>query len=123
MTPISPHSRPGKLALIDGRRAEARRMKEIRSELTRHLGGTPSVTQRMMIDRVAMLTLRMELMDANALQTGNFTENDARVYLAWNNTVSKMLRHLGLKETAAPPRTLADHIATAKDTTRQQRSA
>jgi hypothetical protein len=111
MTRIGPHSRPHKLAVIDGRRAEARRLKEVRAELTAHVGGNPSTTQKMVIARIAMLTLRMELMDGRALKTGDMTEKDAREYLAWNNTVSRMLMQLGVHAAPARPRTLADHLA------------
>jgi len=111
MTLIGPHSRPGKLAIIDGRRAEARRMKEIREGLIAHLGGTPSIAENMLIQRIAMLMLRMELMDARALKNGDMSERDGRQYLAWNGAVARMLRQLGLKATPARPLTLAERLA------------
>jgi len=97
--------------MIDGRRAEARRMKAIRRELVAHLGGTASVTQNMLIGRIAVLMLRVELMDKKALEIGGQTDHDARQYLAWSNTISKMLRHLGLKGVPPREKTLADHLA------------
>ncbi len=112
MKRIGPHSRPGKLAIVDGRSAEARRMKEVRAELTEHLGGKPSVAHRLLIDRVAMLLLRMELMDKEALGGTAMTERDQRAYLGWHNAVSRSLRHLGLNGApgkAAP--SLAEYIA------------
>jgi hypothetical protein len=111
MTHLGPHSRPGKLAIIDGRSAEARRMKAIRQELVAHLGNSASTTQRMMIDRIAMLTLRVELMDRKALKLGGQTDHDSRQYLAWANSISKMLRHLGLAGQPAKQKSLADHLA------------
>jgi len=114
MSALSPHSRPGKLAVIDGRRAEARRLKEIRAELAGHVGKDVSITQKMMIERIAMIMLRIELMDGRALKKGDMTERDAREYLAWNNTVTRMLRQLGLKGAPPSPRTLADHLADRK---------
>jgi hypothetical protein len=82
--------------MIDGRRAEARRMKEIKSALIQHLGGNPSTAQRMLIDRIAALTLRLELMDKEALAGNPETERDARSYLAWSNALARMLHRLGL---------------------------
>jgi hypothetical protein len=112
---ISPHSRPGKLAVLDGRRAEARRMKETRQELTQHLGGSPSVTQRLMIDRIATMMLRMELMDREAFNGTPMSDRDQRAYLGWANSVSRMLRHLGLKGADGKAPTLKDYFAKQGD--------
>jgi hypothetical protein len=51
MAKIGPHSRPDKLQIVDGRLAEAKLMASVRAELTQHLGGKPSATQRILIDR------------------------------------------------------------------------
>lgn len=110
MTHIGPHSRPGKLAIIDGRRAEARRMKEIKAQLSEHVGGAPSVTQQMMIGRIAALMLRLELFDKEALSGAPQTERDQRAYLAWSNTVSRMLRQLGVQGQQPKAKTLQDHL-------------
>lgn len=99
MNRIGPHSRPDKLAVVDGRRAEAKLMKAIRAELAQHVGGTPSATQRMLIERCAMLSLRIQLMDRIALKEGAMTEKSAREYLCWTNALSRLLRQLGLKGT------------------------
>jgi hypothetical protein len=42
------------LAVIDGRRAEAKLMRDVRAELTKHDGLSPSATQRIIIDQAAM---------------------------------------------------------------------
>ncbi len=72
-------------------------MKEIKSGLVEHLGGNPSTAQRMLIDRIAALTLRLELMDKEALAGKPETERDARSYLAWSNGLARMLHKLGLQ--------------------------
>jgi hypothetical protein len=97
--------------VIDGRRAEAYRMKEVRADLVSHVGGHPTVTQALLIDRIAVLLLRMELMDAEALRGSAMSDKDAKAYLGWNNTVSRMLRQLGLKGAANRGPTLADYIS------------
>ncbi len=111
MTPLGPHSRPGKLALIDGRTAEARRLKTIREELAQHLGGKASIVQRMMIERVSILLLRMELMDRKALSEGSLGERDSREYLGWNNAASRMLRTLGLHGAPMPAPDINGYLA------------
>ena len=85
-------------------------MKEIRQELTQHLGGSPSATQRLMIDRVAMMMLRMELMDREAMNGTPMADHDQRAYLGWANSVSRMLRHLGLKGADGKAPTLSDYL-------------
>ncbi len=119
MTPIGPHSRPHKLAVIDGRRAEARRMRTIRAELTAHVGGKPSATQKMMIERIATLLLRIELMDRRALKEGDMTERDTRSYLAWANAVTRMLRQIGLQGAATKAPSLAEYLAAKPASTPQ----
>lgn len=101
MSKIGPHSRPGVLAVIDGRRAEAKLLRSVRADLAKHLGGTPSATQRMLIDQAAMLTLRLHLMDRQSLQDAEMSERNGRQYLAWANSLSRLLRQLGLE--ASPP--------------------
>jgi hypothetical protein len=105
MARIGPHSRPGRLAIIDGRSAEAQAMKRIRDDLARHVGGNPSVTQKMLIERCAVLTLRIQLMDRQQLRDSVLTERNAREYLCWTNSLSRLLRQLGMK--GAAPRQLS----------------
>ena len=110
MPPIGPYSRPDSLAKISGRTREGRIVRGVRADLTAHLGGKPSATQRVLIERAAMLTLRIALMDAKA-SDGRLSEKDGREYLAWTNTLTRLMRQLGLKGTAQQPRTLAEHLA------------
>jgi hypothetical protein len=108
MARIGPHSRPGRLALIDGRKAEAQFMKRIRDELTAHVGGRPSATQRMIIDRCAALSLRIHLMDrAEARNDAFMSEKNAREYLCWTAALSRLLRQLGLEEAPANDKPLS----------------
>lgn len=110
MKRIGPHSRPGKLAIVDGRSAEARRMKEIRADLEAQIGENISTAQRMMIERIAVLMLRMELMDRQSLKDAEFSEKNAREYLAWTNSCARMLKMLGLQGKPAKAKTLRDHL-------------
>jgi hypothetical protein len=92
MPRIGPRSRPGVLAVIDGRRAEAKLMRDVRAELTKHCGGSPSATQRIIIDQAAMLTLGLHLMDRQVLQNEVMSERNGRQYLAWSNSLIRLPR-------------------------------
>ena len=110
MRQITPYSTPGRLAKMDGRLREARMMRDTRAALIEHVGGKPSAVQRMLIDRAAVLMLQVSLMDAKQ-SDGGLTAHDGRQYLAWCNTLSRLLRQLGLKGAAGAPPSLRDHIA------------
>ena len=89
--------RRGAIARPRRQTKQARFLNQVRDDLTAHVGGKPSPTQRLLIERIAMTLLRIELMDLSALRDGTLAERQAREYLAWNNTVARMLRSLGLK--------------------------
>ncbi|MCO6415137.1 hypothetical protein JYK14_02960 [Siccirubricoccus sp. KC 17139] len=111
MTEIGPYSRPAALRAIDGRRREARLMAAVRRDLTAHVGGAPSATQRLLIDRCAQLSLHLALMDSELAAGKALGEAAGRQYLAWTNSLSRALRQLGLKEAPRPSKTLQQHIA------------
>lgn len=111
MSTISPYSPPNALAKLDGRTREARLMARTRQDLTEHVGGTPSATQRALIERAVNLTVRVAAMDARFAETGVMTDHDSRTYLAWSNTLTRTLRTLGTEQKQTKRRTLADHLA------------
>jgi hypothetical protein len=91
MPTISPHSRPGKLAVVDGRSAEARLMADIRADLIRHVGGHPTAIQSMLIDLAASLTLRIRQADRKTLRQRDTSDVEAHQHLAWTTTLSRIL--------------------------------
>jgi len=103
MPKIGPYSRPHSLAKISGRTREGRLMRDTRAALVTHLGGKPSVTEAMLIERVVNLQLRIAAMDRKFAETGEMTEHDTRTYLAWSNAVSHLIRDLGLKPGGGAP--------------------
>jgi hypothetical protein len=105
---VGPNSRRSALAALDQRTREARLLRRMEAELTRHVGGTPSATQRALIARCAMLTLHVAMLDGRALQSGGMTAHDQRAYLAFSNSLSRSLRDLGLDPAAAAPPSLSD---------------
>jgi hypothetical protein len=92
-------SRPNRLAKLDGRTREAKRLRQISRELTDHCGGADRVTaaQRYLIERTAIDILRLELLD-NEMTMGTVSAHDARVAHALRNTVRLALRDLGLAQ-------------------------
>jgi len=72
-------------------------MSETRAALVAHVGGNPSATQKAIIERAVQLTLRVATMDRKFAETGEQTEHDSRTYLAWNGSLSRVLRDLGMK--------------------------
>lgn len=107
---LGPYSTQAAVQGLDQRTREGRLMRQVRKDLTNHLGGNPSVTQRVMIDRAAWLSLRIALLDAKILD-GSFTEHDSRTYLAWSGHLSRLMRDLGLKGAKPAAKTLSDHFA------------
>ena len=107
---IGAYSRPHRLAKLDGRTREACLIRDTRKRLIEHVGGSPSAVQLALIDRAAMLTLRVAQLDAK-LDAGSLTDHDHRHYLAWSNSLTRTLAQLGLK--GAEPRgpSLAEHLA------------
>ena len=57
-----------------------------------------------------MLSLRLAMMDAKQAD-GVLSERDGREYLAWTNTLTRLMRQLGMTGAAARPKSLAEHIA------------
>ncbi len=84
-------------------------LRKVRAELTAHVG-TPSATQRIMIERAAVLSLQIAMLDAKHA-AGGLTSHDQREYLAWTNALTRLMRHLGQKGAAERAPTLRDHLA------------
>jgi hypothetical protein len=108
-----PYSRSAELAKPKRRTRESRFLFQIRAGLMKHLGGTPNIAQMLMIERIAMTLLRIELMDREALESdtpGVITERQSRDYLAWVNTVGRLLRSLGLDGAPEPRETVLQSL-------------
>jgi len=110
--PIGPYSRANAMARIDGRTRAARLAKSTRTALTAHMGGRPSATQLVMIERAVQLTIRIAAMDGRFARTGEQTEHDSRTYLAWSASLTRLLRDMGMKTVTPSVLSLKDHIAT-----------
>lgn len=69
--------------------------------LTEHVGGKPNVVQRMLIDRAAVLSLRLALADERIIDD-NLVEYDSKALVAWQNALTRTLTALGVQPDAAP---------------------
>jgi len=108
--PISGDPPPRRLHGLCRERQEAAKL---RAALTAHCGGKPSATQGAMIAQAGELKLRLSVMDQDFIQTGRRSAHASRDYLAWSNSLVRLLRQLGLKGASTPGPTLAEIMATA----------
>jgi hypothetical protein len=51
--------------MADGRSSEASFVRRLRASLAEQVGGSPSATQMLLIDRIATIALHVRLIDAN----------------------------------------------------------
>jgi hypothetical protein len=108
---ISGRTDPARLRTLDGRRREAERIKEIKAEMTAHLGGNPTAPQKLLIDRLAVDLVPLEALDAR-MALGEVSEHDTRVARALRGSVRLCLRDLHEfgKERKRHPRSVLGHI-------------
>ena len=109
MPAIRPYSR--RLAKVDKRTREGKLFEAIKQGLLQHVGPNPGIPKLMLVDRAAMLSLRIELIDKAALETGGRMEDwQGRQYLAWANALNRTLRELGLDGPPPKAPSLADYL-------------
>ena len=94
--PYSRWLRRGAAAKLDARTPEAKFMRALEHQLAAHLGGEPTIAQKMMISRLARIALRLELLEQK-FNKNAFTALDDRVYSALTTQFRMMLRALGLE--------------------------
>jgi hypothetical protein len=106
-----PYSRAlsrGAIGELSGRSKDGRFLAHFERELVAHVGGSPSICQKVLIRRAARILLRLEAFDTK-LDGGNFTDTDARVVNQLSNQLRLSLRELGIKGArTARTTTLAD---------------
>jgi hypothetical protein len=109
MTPVlGPFSRALRRGAIDNRSREGRFLSAARHRLIQHLGGDPSTTQLVLIDRIAWLMLHCLMLDQRIAAGGDWGENDRKCYLAFSNSLVRSLREIGLEAGAGREPTLAE---------------
>ena len=110
MTAVGPYSRPHRLRKLDGRTKEAKLLRAVTAQLIAHLGGKATVTEKILVDQCAQLCLRLAQLN-DKMASGSLSETDNKVYVCFSNTLSRMMRQLGLDARKAAPPTLDGYIA------------
>jgi hypothetical protein len=80
---------------VDGRSAEGRFIRDLERQLVDHVGGAPSITQRLLIERIVKIKLQLDAFD-NKLASGDWTAHDQRTFNALLNAHRLACRELGL---------------------------
>jgi hypothetical protein len=110
MPKLGPYSSNATLAKLDQRTKEARLANSLRKELTAHVGGNPSIAQRLLIDQACQLQLRIAMMDREGTDTG-MSERRQVEYLAWCGKLTLIVDKLGLQAASSRPPTPQEALA------------
>lgn len=87
---------------MDGRTWEARLLARVRRDLTEHVGGSPTVTQRVMIDRAAWVALHLAQIDRRTIEA--LAVPDAGSHAALAASLSSLLGQLDRGDAVQPAR-------------------
>jgi len=98
------------LVEVDKRSREYRLMRQVRNDLTAHVGGSPNAAQRMLIERAVILSLRVALLDKKIVNGEILTQLDNVQYLAWSNSLVRTIARLGLDPAAGPQPSLEQFL-------------
>lgn len=99
--------------MYDGRSTEGRFIRQLEAELIAHVGGNPSVTQRLLIERCIAIRVQLGLFDEK-LRAGAWTSHDARTFGGLHSALRLALRELGSKPAPAKQPTLDDIVRQAQ---------
>src|SRR4051794_33140672 len=93
---LSPSCRVPVMYRLDLRTVEGRTISAIRARLVEYVGGNPNPKQILLIERVAWISLRIALKEQKLMAHGEdaLTTHDNNYYLAWSNTLNKLLKQL-----------------------------
>jgi hypothetical protein len=81
------------------------------AELVRHLGGNPSFVQKLLIERLVNIRLRLDAFEGK-FTTSTSTDLDRRVYGALQNAFRLTAREIGIEpHKPRKSETLAGHLA------------
>lgn len=93
------HGSYQQLHQLDQRTKEARIINEVEATLSTALGGNPSPQQTILIQRIAVKSLRCFLAEREILKNSNGETREIleRGYLSWTNSLRADLQLLGMK--------------------------
>jgi hypothetical protein len=87
---------------MDKRSKQAWLLARVREGLTEHIGGSPNVVQRLLIDRAAMLALRLAMLDQKIVDDVALSLHGDQHAIAWQNALTRCLVVIGVHKEAAP---------------------
>jgi len=108
------YTRPPPGTALDARTREGKLLARTRADLIASLGGSPTTTQRLLVDQAAMLTVRLWQSNAGLEAGKPSTEAETKHYVALANSLQRILLRLSQSDaTAAKPSgpSLADFLA------------
>jgi hypothetical protein len=109
---LGPFSRVHHLASVDGRSQVGRYVRQLRRQLSEHVGGSPSIPQRVLIEQAAIKAARIGLLVDKILTSADPDVDLAtRCYLAWSNSLRRDLEALGLVKPEVQAPRLAEFLA------------
>jgi hypothetical protein len=92
---------------FDGRSADGRFVRHLEAELVAHLGGNPSIVQRLLIERLIRIRMMLDRLD-DKVGSPEWTPYDSRTYGGLLSAYRLTAREIGLKAVPKPPPTLDD---------------
>jgi hypothetical protein len=95
---------------VDGRSAEGRFIRDLERQLIAHVGGVPTIAQKLLIDRIVKCTMQIDALDRK-LADGDWTDHDARTHGGLINRQRLLLREIGLQPATPKPPSLAEVTA------------
>jgi hypothetical protein len=96
---------------IDGRSTEGRYLRDLEAQLIAHCGGSPSITQKLLIERLVRTTIQLNALDEKLAAAGNWTDHDSRTHGGLINRQRLLLRELGLQSAPPPQESLAEYLS------------
>jgi hypothetical protein len=87
---------------VDGRSTAGRYLRDLEAQLIAHCGGSPTITQRLLIERVIRTTVQLNALDEKLSASNAWTDHDNRTHGGLINRQRLLLRELGLKGAAEP---------------------
>lgn len=97
-------------ASIDGRSTTGRFIRDMEKQLIDHVGGKPTVTQRLLIERIIKVRLQLDLLD-DKLTSGEWTPHDSRTYGGLLNAYRLLAREIGIEAASAAQPSVQDRLA------------
>ena len=108
MPRVGHRSSADRLARLDRRTREAKLALMTRQSLLDALGRDATPGDRMLIESIVQIQLRLSMMDRDLALSGVANPSASKVYLAHAASQSRLLRQLGIKPQSKGQRTLAD---------------